>query len=438
MTIELFQEEDKLVGVGVTLKIMGVGGAGGNAVNGMIESTEIDSVQFLVANTDAQALQQSLADIKIQLGAKITKGLGAGSNPEIGRRAAEEDLETVISHIEDADILFLTGGLGGGTGSGALPVIAKAAKEMGILTVAIVTRPFTFEGRRRLKISEAGIKQLRESVDTLIVVPNQRLLEIVDEKISMLDAFALSNDILKQGIKGISEIITKSGHINVDFADVKAIMKDMGMALMGTGRAAGENRAKEAAAKAISSPLLENVSIKGARGVLINITGNTDLGLFEINEAASLVYDLVDDDANIILGSVIDPHMGDELMVTVIATGFDTPTHDAPVKEHVVIQDVAGSNYAAHTVSYEREVPIADKHAHQMQINEEKQSMSVHPGRADVSGELEDLDTPTFLRKKMQQNFKPTFVQAACQQEGESQDHKDEDNDNQAAPTLHR
>jgi cell division protein FtsZ len=307
---------------GASIKVIGVGGAGGNAVNSMIDKGNIEAVSFIVANTDAQALSKSSAPIKIQLGAKITKGLGAGSNPDIGRRSAEEEIETIISDIQDTDILFLTAGFGGGTGSGALPFIAKTAKDLGILTVAIVTKPFIFEGKRRLTIAKDAIEHLKDSVDTLIVIPNQRLLEISDAKISMLDAFALSNNILQQAIRGISEIITKSGHINVDFADVRSIMKDMGLALMGTGIAKGENRAQEAAFQAINSPLLENMSINGAKGILLNITGNSSLGLHEINEAASLIYDLVSEDANIILGSVINEDVGDDFVVTVIATGF--------------------------------------------------------------------------------------------------------------------
>ena len=264
--IELSVEEEQKQQFGACLKVLGIGGAGGNAVNSMIATADIERVEFITANTDAQALDKSSAQTKIQLGAKITKGLGAGSNPDIGRRAAEEDMEKIIQHAEQADILFLTAGLGGGTGSGSLPVIAQAAREMGVLTIAIVTKPFVFEGKRRMAIAEEAVENIKEAVDTLIVVPNQRLLEIADDKISMLDAFALSNDILKQAIKGISDIIIKSGHINVDFADVRTIMKDMGIALMGTGRASGQDRAKKAALAAITSPLLENVNIQGCQG----------------------------------------------------------------------------------------------------------------------------------------------------------------------------
>lgn len=389
--IDLCFEEERRHGFGgVTLRVIGIGGAGSNAVNSMIDSKEMEAVDFLVANTDAQSLNLSTASGKIQLGSKITKGLGAGSNPDIGRRAAEEDLDAIIEKIKGTDILFLTGGLGGGTGSGALPVIASVAKEMGVLTVAIVTKPFTFEGKRRKDIADNAIASLSQAVDTMIVVPNQRLLEIVDAKISMLDAFSLSNDILKQAIKGISDIITRSGHINVDFADVKTIMKDMGMALMGTGRARGEDRAKQAAAKAISSPLLENVSIKGAKGVLINITGNTDLGLYEINEAASLVYELVSPEANIILGSVIDPAMGDEIMITVIATGFDVQTkqQQEPTKIEVRLE------------RQERHVLPVQQIKEVKQELDLEESMKVVPSRAHDLHENDDLDTPTFLRKK--------------------------------------
>ncbi|NDD55260.1 cell division protein FtsZ, partial [bacterium] len=321
--IEITLEEELLNTAGVSLKVIGVGGAGSNAVNSMIASGDMETVTFIVANTDAQALNQSPARYKIQLGKKITKGLGAGANPEVGKRAAEEDIDAVKELLEGTDILFLTGGLGGGTGTGALPVIAKTAKEMGILTVGVVTKPFSFEGKRRAKYAEEAFNSIKDILDTLIVVPNQKLLEISDPKISMLNAFALSNDILKQGIKGISDIITRAGHINVDFADVRTIMKDTGMAIMGTGRASGPERAKQAALRAISSPLLENASIKGAKGVLINITGNEDLELQEINEAASMVYDMVSPEANIIMGSVIDKTLGNEICVTIIATGLD-------------------------------------------------------------------------------------------------------------------
>lgn len=305
------------------IKVMGIGGAGGNAINSMIESKEFKDVDFLVANTDVQVLESSLAGEKIQLGKKITKGLGAGSNPDVGRKSAEEDIEIIKEQLLDVDIVFLTAGLGGGTGSGALPVVARAAREMGVLSVAVVTKPFKFEGRRRAMHAQQALEGLINAADTIIVVPNEKLLEISDPKISIIEAFAMSNEILKQAVKGVSDIIQKTGLVNVDFADVRSIMKEMGLAIMGTGRASGPERAKNAAIEAINSPLLENISIEGARGILFNITGNADMGLHEINEAAQVVHRLVSDDANIILGSVIDPSMGDEIMITVIATGLD-------------------------------------------------------------------------------------------------------------------
>lgn len=304
------------------LKVMGVGGGGCNAVNSMLLSQDFPPHIFIVANTDAQALESSLADTQIQLGTKITKGLGAGSDPNIGRRAAEEDIEEIKAHIAGVDILFLAAGFGGGTGTGALPVIAKTAKEMGILTVAIVTKPFSFEGKRRSKHAEDALQNLQAIADTMIVVPNEKLLEIADPKISLLDAFDLSNGILRYAVKSIYDIIQKTGLVNVDFADVKTIMKGMGLAIMGTGRASGADRARLAALEAINSPLLENVDLITAKGILLNITGNTDLGLHEINEAAQVVYKMVHEESNIILGSVIDPNVGEQVMVTVIATGL--------------------------------------------------------------------------------------------------------------------
>ncbi|MCK4499679.1 cell division protein FtsZ, partial [Candidatus Babeliales bacterium] len=272
--------ENKNAGSGeARLKVIGVGGAGGNAVNFMIESEDCAGVEFIVANTDAQALANSFADDKIQLGNKITRGLGAGSDPEIGRRAAEEDIENLKEHIKGTEILFLAAGLGGGTGSGAMPVIARSAREMGILTVAVVTKPFEFEGKRRARHAEDAVRSLEEAADTMIVVPNEKLLEVSDPNISVIDAFALSNSILKHAVKGISDIIQKPGLINVDFADVRSVMHEMGRAIMGTGKCAGEDRAKKAAMQAIQSPLLENINIDGASGILLNITGNTSIAL---------------------------------------------------------------------------------------------------------------------------------------------------------------
>jgi len=382
-------EEKKRI-TGACLKVIGVGGGGSNAVNSMADSPEMSMVTFIVANTDAQALDVSSVHHRVQLGEKITKGLGAGSNPDIGRRAAEEDLEVVVNLIKGADILFLTGGMGGGTGSGALPVIAHAARELGILTVGVVTKPFTFEGRRRMAHADEAIRNLKQSVDTLLVVPNQKLLDTVDAKISMLDAFALSNNVLKQAIQGISDIITKPGHINVDFADVRSIMKDMGLAIMGIGRKSGEGRAREAAIQAITSPLLEEVSIEGARGVLINVTGNLELGLHEINDAAEVIYDLVSEDANIILGSVIDETLGDEIMVTVIATGFE---HAERVVEYGVSRGM--SSYQTPRPAIARAVPSVAVAKPTVQTPRVERLEEVG-GNLD----MQDFDTPTFLRKR--------------------------------------
>lgn len=412
--IELNMVEEEQKKLGASLKVLGIGGGGGNAVNSMIHSGELEGVNFIVANTDAQALDNSPAETKVQLGAKITKGLGAGSNPDFGRRAAEEDLDTVLANISDADILFLTAGLGGGTGSGGLPVVAQAAREAGILSVAVVTKPFLFEGKKRMRQAQDAIENLSGIVDTLIVVPNQKLLEVADPQISMLDAFAMSNDILMQGIKGIADIITKPGHINVDFADVRSVMKDMGMAIMGTGRCSGESRSREAVMRAISSPLLENVGIEGARGVLINITGNSDLGLHEINEAVSVVYDLVSDDANIILGSVIDPNIGDEIMVTVIATGFDRKE-----KEMQAENLIAASEFRQMSESRAGFVDVQKKsdreeEARRFLQGDELEAQSIVTvsdenccgGDSDLADafDLSDVDTPAFLRKKAEES----------------------------------
>lgn len=304
------------------IKVIGVGGGGGNTINSMIEA-QFQGIEFIATNTDAQALELTIAPVKIQLGVKSTKGLGTGANPDLGKRAAEEDLSVIMEHLEDANIVFLTAGLGGGTGSGALPVIAHALKEKKILTIAVVTKPFDFEGKKRAIVAQEAIELLKKEVDTLIIIPNQKLLEVVDKHVSMIDAFAMINNVLNQSVKGIADILSKPGHINVDFADVRTIMKDMGLAVMGTGRARGADRALQAAFQAISSPLLENMSIKGARGVLLNISGGSDLALYEISDAASIITQEADPNANIIVGSVIDPQLENEIIITVIATGFD-------------------------------------------------------------------------------------------------------------------
>lgn len=303
------------------IKVVGVGGGGQNAVNRMIEA-ELRGVEFIAINTDAQALALSNAPRKIQIGEKLTKGLGAGSIPEIGQKAAEESRDLIREALEGADMVFITAGMGGGTGTGGAPVVAEIAREVAALTVAVVTRPFSFEGRRRMRQAEEGIANLRQKVDTLIVIPNDRLLQVVDKKTSIVDAFRLADDVLRQGVQGISDLITVPGLINLDFADVRTIMANAGSALMGIGRAGGsEDRAVKAARAAISSPLLE-ASIQGAKGVLLNITGSSNLGLFEVNEAAQVVIEAADPEANVIFGAVIDESLQDEVKVTVIATGF--------------------------------------------------------------------------------------------------------------------
>src|SRR5438105_11526478 len=302
-------------------KVVGIGGGGGNAVTTMI-AAGLPGVDFIAANTDAQALKSNLSPIKMQLGEKLTRGLGAGGNPEVGKRAAQEDVERLREYLGEADMIFITAGMGGGTGTGAAPIIAKVAKELGSLTVGVVTKPFTFEGKRRMKQAEEGMKELKASVDTLIAIPNQRLLSVAGRNSSILETFKKADDVLLQAVRGISDLITVHGLINLDFADVRTIMSEMGMAMMGAAIAQGENRAIEAAQKAVSSPLLEEVSINGARGVLINITGGPDLSLHEVNEAATLIQEEADEDANIIFGAVIDENLEDEIHITVIATGF--------------------------------------------------------------------------------------------------------------------
>ena len=303
------------------IKVIGLGGGGGNAVSRMMAG-EFSGVEFIVANTDVQALRASPAPVKVQLGVKLTQGLGAGSNPEIGRNAAEENPEQITRLLDGADMIFITAGLGGGTGTGAAPVVASLAKDLGILTVAVVTKPFHFEGKKRMLQAETGLEALRAVVDTLITIPNQRLLAVVDRGTPLLDAFRVADSVLQQAVQGISDLILVPGLVNLDFADVRTIMSGMGMAMMGTGVSHGEHRALEAAQKAVASPLLDDTSIEGARGILINFTGGPDLSIHEVEEAASIVKEAAHEDANIIFGAVIDPSLTDEVRMTVIATGF--------------------------------------------------------------------------------------------------------------------
>src|SRR5262245_51421954 len=320
--LRLHLEEE--VSAGARIKVIGIGGGGSNAVNRMV-AAGFQGVEFIVANTDVQALQSSGAPVKLQIGGKLTKGLGAGADPNVGRQAALEDTEKVLQALDGADMIFVTTGLGGGTGTGAAPVIASLASELGALTVAVVTKPFKFEGRKRLIQAERGLEALRDCVDTIITIPNERLLTIIDRTTPLVEAFATADDVLRQAIQGISDLIIVPGLIHLDFADVKTIMAGMGFAMMGTGVAEGQDRAIEAARRAISSPLLEGASVNGARGVIINVTGGPDLSLVEVSEASSIVQEAADEDANIIFGAVVDPILKGTVKITVIATGFALP-----------------------------------------------------------------------------------------------------------------
>jgi cell division protein FtsZ len=365
---------------GAIIKVVGIGGGGGNAVNHMIEA-RIEGIQFLVANTDLQALKRSQAPVKLQLGAKLTKGLGAGANPEIGRDAALEDTEKIIEALEGADMVFVTVGLGGGTGTGAAPIVASLASELGALTVAVVTKPFNFEGKHRMQQAEAGLEELRSVVDTLITIPNERLRQTVARGMAVSQAFRLADDVLRQAVQGISDLITTPGFINVDFADVKTVMKGMGIALMGTGQASASgsdgNRAIKATQSAISSPLLEEASIEGAKGVLVNITGGHDLTLDEVGEAMDLIHDAADPGANIIFGTVLDEKMQDEMKITVIATGFDRAG------------EMAGDN--VQSLPTARPAPNVNTRVSATPSN----AQGHQPSRSN-----DDLDVPTFIRKK--------------------------------------
>lgn len=314
------------------ITVFGVGGAGGNAVNNMIEQ-QLEGVEFVVANTDAQALQQSRATSKIQMGVKVTEGLGAGARPSVGAAAAEETIEEIVDHLAGAHMCFITAGMGGGTGTGAAPIIAQAARELGVLTVGVVTKPFQFEGAKRMRQAEDGIDALQKVVDTLIIIPNQNLFRLANERTTFTEAFALADDVLYQGVKGVTDLMVRPGLINLDFADVRAVMDEMGKAMMGTGEAMGEDRALQAAEKAIANPLLDEISLNGAKGVLINITGGYDLTLFELDEAANVIREKVDSDANIIVGSTLDTSMEGMIRVSVVATGIDAtkPAQDMPV-----------------------------------------------------------------------------------------------------------
>ena len=370
--INIFIDDEPPI-TGARIKVIGVGGGGGNAVNRMIEAG-IEGIEFLVANTDLQALKRSKAPIKIQLGSKLTKGLGAGANPNVGREAALEDTDKIIEVLEGADMVFVTTGLGGGTGTGGAPIIASLATELEALTVAVVTKPFQFEGRRRMQQAENGLRELRECVDTVITIPNERLLHTVEKNSSLGESFGVADDVLRQAVQGISDLITVPGLINLDFADVKSIMAGMGMALMGAGRASGENRAIEATQQAISSPLLEEATIQGAKGVLINITGGPDLTLYEVNTASTIIREAADEDANIIFGAVIDENMRDDMKITVIATGFGEEAVAVASAASVTAMPAPAPRYV--------------------------QRPSDDLPRPMMGARGEDLDVPTFIRKK--------------------------------------
>lgn len=396
---ESMLEFDTNIDALAVIKVIGVGGGGNNAVNRMIEHG-VEGVEFIAVNTDAQALNLSTAEVKLQIGTKLTRGLGAGANPEVGKKAAEESKEQIEEALRGADMVFVTAGMGGGTGTGAAPVIAQIAKELGALTVGVVTRPFTFEGRKRQTQAIGGITAMKESVDTLIVIPNDKLLEIVDKNTPMLEAFREADNVLRQGVQGISDLIAVPGLINLDFADVKTIMSNKGSALMGIGVSTGENRASEAAKKAISSPLLET-SIDGAKGVLMNITGGTNLSLFEVQEAADIVASASDEDVNMIFGSVINDNLKDEIIVTVIATGFTEEQLTATPRSTRAF----GMSGGAQGSTNRPQQQVRDQQPERFREPRDEQEQFGQPTPEPVRSQQqpqqeEGLDIPTFLRNR--------------------------------------
>lgn len=390
-------EFDDLAEMNAKLKVIGVGGAGGNAINTMVNAG-LAGVDFISVNTDAQSLEQNLAQSRIQIGKTLTQGLGAGANPDVGRQAMEEDREEIKRTLSGADMVFVTAGMGGGTGTGAAPVVAQIAKEMGALTVGIVTKPFNFEGLKRSQRAEQGINELRQQVDTLIVIPNQRLFAVVDKSTPLMDAFKVADDVLLHATKGISDLITVAGLINLDFADVRTIMAEMGDALMGTGFAKGEGKAVQAAQQAISSPLLEGVSIRGARGVLVNITGGSELSLYEVSEATTIIYEEAGEDANVIFGAVIDENLTDELFITVIATGFNVEAKKslpAAPAQHIEPQQDQAAGKLLDLPTFLREKKKKTEEA------PGKQYAKASGSQMSLNDDLDDLDIPTFLRRQM-------------------------------------
>ncbi len=374
--------------VGAKLKVVGVGGGGGNALNNMIEGG-LKGVEFIAANTDLQDLEHSKAKLQIQLGSDLTRGLGAGADPEVGRQAALEDRDKIKEILSGSDMVFITAGLGGGTGTGGAPVIAEVAKEIGALTVAVVTKPFDFEGKKRMRQADSGIAELKKVVDTLIVIPNTRLRSLAPKNARFIDMLKKADEVLLHAVKGISDLIVSPGLFNLDFADVRTIMSEMGVALMGTGEAAGDERAKQAAQKAISNPLLEDVRMDGARGVLINITASDDISIDEVSEASTFIQEAAHEDANIIWGTVIDPNMGDNIRITVIATGIDSATEEARLE-----RVVNGSDLDPSAVDHQINVP-----KYQRTFARSQREASPRPGLY-TPRDPDDLDVPTFLRRQ--------------------------------------
>jgi len=377
------------------IKVVGVGGGGGNAVRHMITNS-INGVDFICANTDAQALEKVNARTTLKLGNHVTKGLGAGARPDVGRQAAMEDRERIREAIEGADMVFITAGMGGGTGTGAAPVVAEIAREMGILTVAVVTKPFSFEGPKRMAVAEQGIRELSEHVDSLITIPNEKLMAVLGSGASLLDAFGKANDVLLGAVKGIADLITRDGLINVDFADVKTVMSEMGMAMMGTGRARGENRAIEAAEAAIRSPLLEDVNLEGARGILVNITANEGLTLGEYSQVGSIVAEFASEQATVIVGTVIDPEMGDDISVTLVATGLISNVQMVERPTKVVVDNTPRAQRRVDYHSLDKPTAIRRQAA----SRPEPQTQGVYARAVGADTDLEFLDIPAFLRKQ--------------------------------------
>lgn len=395
------------------IKVVGVGGAGGNAVNHMVDAANITGVQFIAINTDAQVLSKSLADVKLQIGTELTRGLGAGGIPEVGKQSAEESVDLVHENLAGADMIFVTAGMGGGTGTGAAPIVSGISKNLGALTVGIVTKPFTFEGKRRMDNAIGGIKELREKVDTLIVVPNQRLLDIIEKNISFMDAMRRSDEVLEQGVKSISDIITGSGFINVDFADVRSIMNNAGSALMGIGSATGDDRAVEAAKQAVNSPLLE-ISIDGATGVLFNVIGGPSLGLHEVNDAAQVISEHIDPTANVIFGATIDESMGDDIQITLLATGFDDSkqfdvlnesrpqsfSFSSPVSTPTITPSIQDDVQVSKPVQQVQNKPVVRKEKKSVFGGKLSNGAVGFLGSDHSTGDDDEYDTPAFLRRR--------------------------------------